>query len=111
MVVLDRPRLEVELEGVLRGQVLGVQVVSDDLRFDPEEPAEVDRRLQEGLIGGEVLEVADVMAADEERLLGHRDRVLELGADGENLAGRLAGSGSGFGGVTAGPPHHLQPAS
>ena len=90
MVVLDRPRLDVELEGVLGGQVLRVQIVGHHLRIDPEQPAEVRRCLQERLIGGEVLEVTDVVAAHEERLLGHRHGVLELGADGEHLARRLA---------------------
>ena len=103
VVVLHGPRFEVELEGVLGGQVLGVQVVGDDFRLDPEQPAQVHRRLQEGLIGGEVLEVADVVAAHEDGLLGHRDRALELGAHGEHLAAGLAGQRQGLRHVAAGP--------
>ena len=84
-------------QGVLGGQVLRVQVVRDHLRFDPEEPAEVDSCLQERLIGGEVLEIADVVAAYESRLLRHRHRVLQLGADGEHLAVCRPGSANASG--------------
>ena len=108
VVMLDRPRLDIEIERVLGRQVLGVQVVGDNFRRNAEQPAEVNRRLPESLIGGEVLQVTDVMAAHDEGLLGHRDRVLELGTDGENLARGPTGERQGLRGVAAGPPHHLQ---
>ena len=47
VVMLHGPRLDVEIESVLGRQVLRVQVVRDDLWLDPEQPAQVNRRLQE----------------------------------------------------------------
>ena len=111
MVVLHGPRLDVQFQGVLGGQVLRVEVVRDHVRVDAEEPAEVHRCLQERLIGGEVLEISDVVAADESRLLCHRHRVLQLGADGEHLPPCRLRQPQRFGRVAAGPPHHLHPAA
>ncbi len=85
-----------------------MQVVGDDLGLDPEQSAQVACGLDEGLEGRQMLEIADVMAAHELRLFGHRDGVLELRADGEHLASRPAREGERLRGEAAGPPHHLQ---
>jgi hypothetical protein len=47
VVMLHGPRLEVKVESVLGRQVLRVEIMCDDLWLDPEQPAKVDRRLQE----------------------------------------------------------------
>ena len=61
----NRVSLEVEIEGELGGEVLGVHVVGDDVGLDPEQSAQVACGLDEGLEGRQMLEIADVMAAHE----------------------------------------------
>jgi hypothetical protein len=91
MVVLDCPRLDVEIESELRGEVFRVQVMDDDVWLDPIEVTQVARRLQEGLIAGEMLEVANVVARYQCRPLGDRHGVLQLRTDRQHLPPRLAG--------------------
>ena len=86
VVVLHGDGGQVELGGELARQVLGVQVVGDDLRRDAVQRAQVADRLGEGPVGGEVLQVADVMARHHPVVVGHADRALQLGPDGEHSA-------------------------
>jgi hypothetical protein len=76
----------VELVRVLRGEVLRVQVVGHDLRLDREQALEVLDPLSERPQRLEVLEVADVVADPGALALRHAERVLQLGAAGEDLA-------------------------
>ena len=84
--------------GELGRQVLGVQVVGDDLGRHAVEPAQVVDGLEERPVGGQVLEVADVVAGDDVGAERDRHRALQLGADGQDRPRRrrpASGSGSG----------------
>ena len=61
VVVLHAPQGQVGLERPLRAEVLGMQVVDDDVGRDAEQPAEVLDRLAERGVRGRVLEVAEVV--------------------------------------------------
>ena len=98
VVVLHRAGLEVEVDGELGREVLGVQVVGHDLRRHAVEAAQVVDRLEERAVGGEVLQVADVVAGHDGVAGGHRHRALQLGSHGQDRpAGRNPGSGRGSG--------------
>ena len=89
VVVLDADELDaLALEGVLRGQVLRVEVVHDDLGLDGEEAPEVLDALGEGAQRLVVLEVADVVADPGARAARQAERVLQLGAAGQERARR-----------------------
>ena len=90
VMVLDAHRLNVlTLEGVLGGEVLRVQIVSDQLRLHREELLEVLDPLREGTEGLVVLQVADVVADPGPLALGEAEGALELGAAGQDRsAGR-----------------------
>ena len=112
VVVLHRDGREVEVERELRRQVLRVEVVRDDLGRHAVQRGQVVDGLEERLVRGEVLEVADVVARRRRR----RPRVtatvaLQLGPDREHRAraGERAG-GMRLGRVPARPAEHLQPA-
>ncbi len=96
MVVLHADELDtLEIDGVLRRQVVGVQVVGDHLGVDAEEPAVVLDALGEGPHGLVVLEIADVVADERAVVLGQTERVLQLGPAGEHRPGQGAGAAHG----------------
>ena len=74
------------LERVGGREVVGVQVVRDDLGRDVEEPLEVRDALAEGAQRLGVAQVADVVPDPGARALGQAERALELGAAGEHAA-------------------------
>ena len=90
VVVLDRdPALgRVSPDGVLRREVLGMEVVHHDLRLDGEESREVGEAVREGPVGRQVLQVAVVRRDVGPPAAGERERVLELRADGEQRTRR-----------------------
>ena len=100
VVVLDAVQVDaVEVERVLGGQVLRVQVVGHDLRVDVEQPAEVLDALGERAQRLGVLQVADVVREERVAPLGQAERVLQLGAAGQDRAGEpgagpVTGSGT-----------------
>src|SRR5260370_894802 len=97
VVVLDALQVDApvvgQLEGVLGGQVLRVQVVRHHLRVDVEQPAEVLDALGERAQRLGVLQVPDVVRDEGVVTPGQAERVLELGA-----AGQHAALEAGFGG-------------
>ncbi|CAN5655159.1 hypothetical protein BH20ACT2_BH20ACT2_15920 [soil metagenome] len=84
VVVLHPERRQVEIERELGGEVLRMQVMDHQRRIDADEVTEVVHRLEEGLVGGEVLEIAEVVAGDHRRAVGDGHGALQLGADGEH---------------------------
>ena len=94
VVVLHGDGRQAELGGPLAGEVLGMHVVGDDLRRDAVEPRQMVDRLQERPIGGEVLEIADVMARHDPIVLGDADGALQFGADREDRAACAEGAAS-----------------
>ena len=93
VVVLDADELDaVALERIARGQVLGVQVVRDDLGTHVEEPLEVRDALAERRQRLGVAQVPDVMADPRPPAAGDAERALELRAAGED--GGAQGTGS-----------------
>ena len=88
VVVLDGDVLDA-LAGQRVGgrQVVGVQVVGDDLRRHGEELLEVRDALGEGAQRLLVAQVADVVADPGARALGHAERALELGPAGQQPGG------------------------
>ena len=99
----------VELDGVLGGQVLGVQVVRHDPRVDVEQPAEVLDALGERAQGLGVLQVPDVVGDEGVTVPGQAERVLKLGAAGQHGPGEAAAYRDGFGHVAAGAPEQHRP--
>ena len=86
MVVLhaDEGQAAFELPGVARREVVGMEVVGDDLGDDAEKPlVEVDG-CNEVIEGVQVFKVADVLAEEGELIAGEAEGVLLLGADGED---------------------------
>ncbi len=110
MMVLHADRRQVEVGGELGGEVLGVEVVRHHLGRDTREGAQVVDRLQERPVGGQVLEIADVVAGHHGVALGHRHRALQLGPDGQHVTKGGGGQGDGLRCVAAGPPNHLDAA-
>ena len=74
-----------------------MQVVGHDLGRDAVEVAEVVDGLQERLVRGQVLEVADVVAGHDDVALRDRDRALQLRADGQHRRWAVKGSEIGSG--------------
>ena len=107
VVVLDGDALpgREPLQGVLGGQVLGVEVVDDDLGLQGEEPREVGEAVREGAVGREVLEVAVVRGDVGAPAARERERVLELGAHGEQRHRRRDRQRQGLRRVPAGAAH------
>ena len=107
VVVLDGDALagREPLQGVLGGQVLGVEVVDDDFRLQGEEPREVGEPVREGAVGREVLEVAVVGRHVGAPAAREGERVLELGAHGEQRHRRRDRQRQGLGRVPAGAAH------
>ena len=102
VVVLDALQIHaVQLDGVLGGEVFGVQVMRHDLRVDVEQPAEMLDALGERAQGLGVLQVPDVVRDEGMTALGQAERVLQLGAAGQYGAREPAIHGHGFGGVAA----------
>ncbi len=85
VMVLHGHGRHVEIDRELRRQILRVEVVRDHVGNDTVEVTEMIDRLNEGAVGREVLEVADVMARDHETATRHRDGVLELRTEREHL--------------------------
>ena len=86
MVVLhaDERQYAFELPGVAGREVVGMEVVGDDLGDDAEKPlVEVDG-CSEVIESVQVFEVAYVLAEEGELIAGEAECVLLLGADGEN---------------------------
>ena len=96
MVVLHGHELHaLAVERVGRREVVGVQVVRDDLRDDVEEPLEVRDALAEGGQRLGVAQVADVVPDPGARALGQAEGALELRAAGQDR--RAAGDREGLG--------------
>ena len=93
VVMLHGDRRQVELRRPLARQVLGVHVVGDDLGHDAVQARQMIDGLQERAIGGEVFEIADVVARHHPVVLGNADRALQFGADGEHRPTRLGTAG------------------
>ncbi len=109
VVVLHPDQRQAEIVGHLGRQVLGVEVVGHRLRLDVVEVAEVVDRLEERLVRGEVLEIADVMARHDVLLARHGHRALELGAHGEDRTGRGTREANGGRRQAPRPTEHLDP--
>ena len=92
----------VELERVLGGQVLRVQVVRHDLRVDVEQPAEVLDALGERAQRLGVLQVPDVVRDEGVPPPGQAERVLQLGAAGQHRPREPGCDGERLGDVAAG---------
>jgi hypothetical protein len=107
MVMLDGLNREVLLDGELGRQVFRMEVVGDDVRGDSGEPAEVVHGLQEGTVGGQMLQIADVVAGDDVRAFGHGHGVLELGPDGQHLTSGGPSQRDGLRRETPGATDHL----
>ena len=98
VVVLNPLELDtVKVHGVLRRQVLRVQIVGHETRTNIEQAAEVLDAVGERAQGLEVLEVADVMGDEHPAVLADTEGVLQLGPAGEHRAGERHGSVSGSG--------------
>src|SRR5207342_2028870 len=102
VVVLDAFGGQVQLERVLGGQVLRVQVVRHDLRVDVEQPAEVLDALGERAQRLGVLQVPDVLRDKGVAPPGQAERVLQLGSAGQHGPREPGGDGEGLGDVAAG---------
>jgi hypothetical protein len=83
MVLHGDPR-QVERQRELGREVLGVQVVSDERRLDPEQALVQVERVVEVFEGGRVLHVADVLGYERLRTGEQGERVLLFGAHGED---------------------------
>ena len=97
VVVLHAEGRKAELDGDLGRQVLRVQIVGDDLRRDAVESGQVSHGLQERLVGGEVLEVAQVVTGDDVSTACHRHGALQLPTDCQDRARRWPGRRNGSG--------------
>ena len=98
--------------GVLRGEVLRVEIVRDDLRLQGQEPGEVGQAVGECAVRGEVLEVAVVGRDVRPPAAREREGVLQLRPDREDRArrrDRAAGSPRGRGRARAGPAIRARP--
>ena len=85
VVMLDRhPLHAIQLEGVLGGEVLRVQVVGDQLGTHLEEAHEVLDPLEVGAEGLVVLQVADVVGDEGPAPLGQAERALQLSTAAEH---------------------------
>ncbi len=85
VVMLDSDEVGVVLRaGPLRGEIAGVEIVGDGGGVDFEDLLEVVDGLLEEVVGGEVFEVADVLAQEGVGASGEADGVLELASDGED---------------------------
>ena len=105
MVVLDGdpPARREPLDGELGRQVLRVEVVDDDLRLQREQAGEVGEAVGEGAMRRQVLEVAVVGRDVRPPAARERERVLELGADGQQRHRRRDRERHRVGGVAARP--------
>ena len=64
MVMLDLVTGKVEFDGVVAAQVIGMQIVGDDLRLDMEDPLHMPDCKLEKIIGGKILQVPDMLAQE-----------------------------------------------
>ena len=110
VVVLDADLGQVELERPLGREVLGVQVVGDELGVDAEEPLVERSRGLEGLERLGVLHVADVLADERVAAREQRERVLLLGAGGQDVGVGLEGQRERERRVAAAAAHRLDEA-
>ncbi len=84
VVVLHADRLELLVERPFRREILGVEVVGDRLRLDPEH-REVELDVGEkGAVGELGVEIAEVGREERVGPPGEAEGALELGADGED---------------------------
>jgi hypothetical protein len=112
VMVLDPEQVHVgQVERVLGGQVLRMQVMGHDLRVDVEQPAEMLDALGERAQGLGVLQVPDVVGDKGVAILGQAERVLQFGPAGQHGTGEPAGHRDGFGDIAAGPPDEHRPAT
>ena len=112
VVVLDPRQVHpVQVEGVLGGQVLRVQVVGHHLGLDAEQPAVVPDPLGEGAQRLGVLQVPDVVGQEGPVPLGQAERVLQLGPAGQHRAPERDPHRDRLRYVPAGPPEHHFPAT
>ena len=111
VVVLDAGQVHaVELQRVLGGQVLRVQVVRDHLRFGVEQPPEVGDPVGEGPQGLEVLQIADVVR-DERPVPTARQNVFFSSAPQASTGrGQAGGEAERLGRVAAGAAQQRFPA-
>ena len=111
VVVLDRdaPLGGEVCDGVLRGEVLGVEVVGRDLGLEREQPTEMREAVREGPVRRQVLEVAVVGRDVGPSPAGQGERVLQLRADRQDRPLCCYGEGQGLGGVAAPATHERDP--
>ena len=92
------------LDRVLGREVLGVEVVDDDLGLEREQPRQVGEPVGERPVGREILEIAVVRRDVGASAASQRERVLELGAHREQRCRRGQGQVDRVRGVAAGAP-------
>lgn len=108
VVMLDADVLDAfELERVLRGQVLGMQIVRDDGRGDVEQLPPMPDALGVGLERLVVLEVADVMRDERVVVFRQAEGVFQLGAAAQHVPWEFSVERDGFGRVPARPSLQL----
>ena len=114
VMVLDPDRREaglLKLAGVLGGEVLGMQVVGDQLRLHVEEPGVVFDPLPERAQSLVVLHVSDVVAHESVPFFSQTEGVLELSAAGQRVPGEATAQPERCGSVSAGTPNRIRPSS
>ena len=107
VVVLYGNRGQVELGGQFGREVLRVEIVGHHLGCHPAEVADVADGLEEGAVGGQVLQVAQVMTGYHRGPLDHRHRALQLGPQGQYGTSAAGGKVDGLGGIAAGSAENL----
>src|SRR5829696_2837003 len=104
-VVLDADSREpgfLQLTGVFGGQVLGMQIVGDQLRAHVEEPAIMLDSFPERAQRLVVLHVPDVVAHEGVAVSDQADRVLELSTAGQSVTAEVRGQPERCRGVATG---------
>jgi hypothetical protein len=105
MVVLDACLLDsLQIQGIFGGQVVGVEVISNQARFYPEKfliQLEGTLKMLEGL---PVFQIPDVLAEESIVFFGQAEGVFQLRSAGQSLDGR-EGQRKGIGSIASGSSH------
>jgi len=92
-------------ERPLRREVIGVEVVDDDLRFDAQQLLQVADGVAEEGKGFGIVELADMLTEKDLAPPGQGDGVLQFATDREQGFGERAGEQDRLGDVAAAPAH------
>src|SRR5215213_12014034 len=104
-VVLDADSREpgfLQLTGVFGGQVLGMDVVVNQLRAHVEEPAIMLDSFLEGSQRLVVFHVPDVVAHEDMAVFSQAERVFELSTTGQGVLAEVRGQSEGCRGIATG---------